>query len=293
MTRAKRKLVLSAGLPAGLQADSFLSSIANRLGLDLREWESLEPDQELACGEERIHLSVRKENRSLEQWAGAEPTEWRMVDDLDNSLVTKWAERRRRYADLSVLPVFLTPTMLRQDDHGSSVMRRRGMTERDESLHVGTIVHRFLERWDFGCLPTAFHDQFDRLVNQELTGIRDDRREALYVELCSLLSKFVSLPIYQDLQRATILGREVPFLMSWGDQGQIMSGTIDLLYRIDGQVWVADYKTDALEAADVPTRIDQYRLQATIYAAAISGSLGIETPSFQFIFLRPGVVVTV
>jgi ATP-dependent helicase/nuclease subunit A len=294
MTRAKRKLVLSAGLPAGLQADSFLSCIAKRLDLDLREWESFEPDQELVCGEETIHLSVRKEDRRLEQWGGAaQPPEWRTTDDLDESLVTRWAERSRRYADLSARPVSLTPTMLRQDHHGSSVMHRRGMTERDESLRVGTIAHRLLERWDFACHPAAFQDQLDRLGNEELAGLTDEQRQALYAELRSLFTKFVSLPVYQDLQRATILGREVPFLMPWHGQEQIMSGTIDLLYRLDGQVWVADYKTDALEAADVSGRIDQYRLQATIYSAAIAGSLGLDTPSFQFIFLRPGVVVTV
>jgi ATP-dependent helicase/nuclease subunit A len=71
-----------------------------------------------------------------------------------------------------------------------------------------------------------------------------------------------------------------------------MSGTIDLLYRLDGQLWIADYKTDAVEAKHVRARLDRYRQQAEIYTAAIARALGVDAPSFQFIFLRPGVVAT-
>jgi ATP-dependent helicase/nuclease subunit A len=103
----------------------------------------------------------------------------------------------------------------------------------------------------------------------------------------------VSLPVYRDLQRATILGREVPFLMPWDDQQRTMSGTIDLLYRLDGQLWIADYKTDSIDAGEVPARAEEHRLQAEIYTAAIAQSLGVDFVSFQFIFLRPGLAVNI
>ena len=45
------------------------------------------------------------------------------------------------------------------------------------------------------------------------------------------------------LRSATILGREVPFIMPWDDR-QVMEGVIDLIYRLDGELWIADYKTD-------------------------------------------------
>ena len=297
MTRAKRKLVLSAGLPAGQQSDSFLSCIADRLGLALREWETLEPDQDVACGEETIHLTIRREDRTTGQWtAGRLLQEWQAMDDLDGSFITRWAERRRRCAEFTSRSLFLTPTMLHIEAH-DSFTGQPGHTadpaDRDLSLRVGTIAHRLLERWDFACPPSAFRDQLDRLMPKELTGIPAGEASHVYDELCSLFSRFTSMPVYRDLQRATILGREVPFLMPWDDQERGMSGTIDLLYRLDGRTMIADYKTDAVEEKDVPDRVDRYKLQARIYAQAIARSMGIDTPSFQFIFLRPGVVVTI
>jgi ATP-dependent helicase/nuclease subunit A len=294
MTRAKRKLVLSAGLPAGHQSDSFLSCIADRLGLALREWESLKPEQDLLCGEETIHLTIRREDRTTGQWtAGRLQHEWRMMDDFDGSFVTRWAERRRRCADLNSRPLFPTPTMLQMEAHDSFTRRPGHTADRDVSLRFGTIAHRLLERWDFACPPSAFRDQIDRLMSKGTTGIPAGEESEVYDELCSLLSRFVSLPVYRDLQRATILGREVPFLMPWDDQERGMSGTIDLLYRLDGRTVIADYKTDTVEEEDVPGRVDRYKLQAQVYAEAISRSMGIDIPSFQFIFLRSGVVVTV
>jgi ATP-dependent helicase/nuclease subunit A len=294
MTRAKRKLVLSAGLPATLQADCFLSSIANRLDLDLRQWESLAPDQELNCGEEKIYLSVRKENENSGQQVAGRLPEWRTVDELDGTLEATWAGRRRRWAELSSRPMFLTATMFQDHEgHGLSVGRRSKAADRETSRYFGTVAHRILERWDFHCSPADFQQQLDSIVREQLVEAPEDRRQSLYEDLVSMFDRFVSLPVYRDLQHAMILGREVPFLMPWDCQEQTMSGTIDLLYRLDGHVWIADYKTDAVQAEDVQGRLDQYRQQAEIYRAAIAGSLGHKDPSFQFIFLRPGLVVTV
>jgi ATP-dependent helicase/nuclease subunit A len=294
MTRAKRKLVLSAGLPATLQTDSFLSCIATRLDLDLRQGESLEPDQELRCGEEAISLSVRKENEHPEQQvAGGRFPEWKTIDELDGTQEATWRERRRRWAESASRPLFLTATMVHDDQsHDFSVGRRSDRADREASQQFGTVVHRILERWDFNSPPSDFKDHLDGIVREQLIGVPEARRQPVYEHLVLMFGRFVSLPVYRDLQRATILGREMPFLMPWKCQGQTMSGTIDLLYRLDGQLWIADYKTDAVEAKHVRDRLDRYRQQAEIYTAAIARALGVDAPSFQFIFLRPGVVAT-
>jgi ATP-dependent helicase/nuclease subunit A len=62
-------------------------------------------------------------------------------------------------------------------------------------------------------------------------------------DLTVLFESFLSSEPYKRLQRATVLGREVPFVMPLGE-GQIMEGVIDLIYRLDDQIWIADYKTD-------------------------------------------------
>jgi len=111
-------------------------------------------------------------------------------------------------------------------------------------------------------------------------------------DLAALFESFLSSEPFKRLQRATVLGREVPFVMPLGD-GQMMEGVIDLIYRLDDRIWIADYKTDDVAAEDVQTRADRYRSQAGSYSRAVASSLGLPSLSFQFIFLRPGVAVDV
>jgi ATP-dependent helicase/nuclease subunit A len=111
-------------------------------------------------------------------------------------------------------------------------------------------------------------------------------------DLTVLFESFLSSEPYKRLQRATVLGREVPFVMPLGE-GQIMEGVIDLIYRLDDRIWIADYKTDNVAAEDVQTRADRYRSQAESYSRAVASALGLPSLSFQFIFLRQGVIVDV
>jgi ATP-dependent helicase/nuclease subunit A len=76
-------------------------------------------------------------------------------------------------------------------------------------------------------------------------------------------------------------------------EGQIMEGVIDLIYRLDDRIWIADYKTDDVAAEDVQARADHYRSQAESYSRAVTNSLGLPSVSFQFIFLRPGIAIDV
>jgi ATP-dependent helicase/nuclease subunit A len=111
-------------------------------------------------------------------------------------------------------------------------------------------------------------------------------------ELTALFENFLSSEPYKRLQRAKVLGREVPFVMPL-EEGQIMEGVIDLIYRLDDRIWIADYKTDDVAAEDVQARTDHYRSQADSYSRAVANSLGLPSVSFQFVFLRPGVAVDV
>lgn len=65
-----------------------------------------------------------------------------------------------------------------------------------------------------------------------------------------------------------------------------MEGVIDVLYRLDGRLWIADYKTDTVTPDEAPTQAERYRTQATLYKQAVQQSLGIPAAGFQCIFLR-------
>ena len=71
-----------------------------------------------------------------------------------------------------------------------------------------------------------------------------------------------------------------------------MEGVIDLLYRLDGELWIADYKTDMIPHDQVRARAETYREQARLYRTAVEQSLGTPIAGFEFIFLRHGMAVT-
>lgn len=157
---------------------------------------------------------------------------------------------------------------------------------------IGVCAHAVLEQWDFtrprAEICTVIKQACRRYVAQDHPQLLANVTE----DLTALFESFLSSVPYKRLQRATVLGREVPFVMPLGE-GQMMEGVIDLIYRLDGRIWIADYKTDDVSAEDVQTRADCYRSQADSYSRAVASALGLPSLSFQFIFLRPGVAVDV
>ena len=105
----------------------------------------------------------------------------------------------------------------------------------------------------------------------------------------NLLVTFSRSEAYARLRSSQILGREVPFIIPWGDR-QVMEGVIDLMYRLDGELWIADYKTDAVSVDQAAVRAEQYRTQSEVYKAAVKQSLGTK-PRFHCLFLRCGAAI--
>ncbi|MBI5677266.1 MAG: UvrD-helicase domain-containing protein, partial [Planctomycetes bacterium] len=113
--------------------------------------------------------------------------------------------------------------------------------------------------------------------------------EFIKAEVLKILSGFIDSEAYKELQNAQILGREIPILLKWS--GQIMRGTIDILYKIDDRIIIADYKTDHIAIAELPAMAEKYRHQKDVYVEAIKRCLNIDNPEFKLIFLRLGMAV--
>jgi ATP-dependent helicase/nuclease subunit A len=73
--------------------------------------------------------------------------------------------------------------------------------------------------------------------------------------------------------------------MPW-DNGRVMEGVMDIIYRLDDRLWVADYKTDAVSPEAAPAHAERYRIQSDIYKTAATRCLGEEPVRFQCLFLR-------
>ena len=73
-----------------------------------------------------------------------------------------------------------------------------------------------------------------------------------------------------------------------GPPPALMEGRIDLIYRRDSTVWLADYKTDRVTEADAAERAEAYQQQARIYTEAVRRALAHRPAGFKVIFLRLG-----
>ncbi|MDQ3485092.1 MAG: PD-(D/E)XK nuclease family protein, partial [Actinomycetota bacterium] len=72
------------------------------------------------------------------------------------------------------------------------------------------------------------------------------------------------------------------------DDGTVLEGLVDLIYREDdGSLVVVDYKTDAIPAGALPSRLAYYRPQIQSYVHAVGAAVGDAPVLARLLFLRP------
>jgi len=173
---------------------------------------------------------------------------------------------------------------------------------------IGGLVHKALEDWSYRDAVEVMLEQLDRHAARWLPDEFKGNRNEILTEAREVLQAFARSDAYGELKGATILGREVPFLMPWpgpppalvgtggssaGPPPALMEGRIDLIYKRDGAVWLADYKTDRVTEANVAERAEAYGEQARIYTEAVRHAFGHRPAGFKVIFLRLGQAVSV
>lgn len=131
------------------------------------------------------------------------------------------------------------------------------------SKELGRLCHEVLERWDFD------PGRLDALIQGRGAEPR------LAAQAKRRLEAFLLSPAGRELAGSEILARELPFLYEKG--GTVVRGTIDVVYRKGGKLFIGDYKT----GRPVASR------QRNIYVEALERSLGIKGVGFKV--LRVGV----
>lgn len=71
-------------------------------------------------------------------------------------------------------------------------------------------------------------------------------------------------------------------------QPLIVEGVIDVLYQVDGNCWVGEYKTDLVDEREEFERVARYRPQLALYRRAIERGLGLDHVGTRLFFLRTG-----
>lgn len=72
-----------------------------------------------------------------------------------------------------------------------------------------------------------------------------------------------------------------------------MEGVIDVIYRLDGRIHLADYKTDRVKDGELSARAAEYVEQARVYREAVARCLEVKQVGVRLIFLRNGKAVSV
>jgi len=284
MTRAKELLLLSGGITSRSVGETVFDLLQNigtgEIGISSTE--------ALRVGGSAIpHRVVRAPERKWPRRRWDRVVSGALVDPQE--IAEQWERRTARWTKVRETPHHLTPTLL--GNREVSVKRETTSVRQDVEIKrlAGVVTHRLLERWDFSRDPSGLRTQVVSVL-QETLGPEGQSHAGMVAESVNdLLATFSRSDAYARLRSSHILGREVPFLMPWGD-GQVMEGVIDLIYRLDGELWIADYKTDAISADQAAAQAEQYRPQSEIYKAAVKQSLGTE-PRFHCLFLRCGAAV--
>ena len=279
MTRAKELLLLSGGITTRSVGETVFDLLQNigtgEIGTAATET--------LNIGNSAIpHRVVTAPERRRPRRRGDRVAGETVINPQE--IAERWKNRTARWTEVRETPHHLTPTALGR--RVSSVVHETIPIRQDAAVGrlVGVVTHRLLERWDFSQDPSGLGVQVGVAVQAALGPDDQSHAAAVAESVKDLLVTFSRSEAYARLRSSQILGREVPFMMPWGEK-QVMEGVIDVIYRLDGELWVADYKTDVVSSEQAAVRAEQYRTQSEIYKAAVQQSLG-NAPRFHCLFLR-------
>ena len=279
MTRPRQQLVVSFAERGEPARDSMFTLIDEATGGALAR----AAPPAVPCGMGEMAVEVAEEDPGANQHGDGrsapppDTTDWSWYEAL-------WRRRRDDYETRRQTPLFLAPTRLEADDEEAEARARAGGLERDTALALGSLAHRVLEHWDFQ--TARIEEDLDEAIARHAPGLPAAQHRVVVRELKAIWAALTGSPVYEELRSARILGREMPFVLPWN--GQIMEGRIDLVYQRQGQIYVADYKTDQVTDGEIAEVMHDYRHQARIYTEAVRRGLNREVAAFRLILLRLG-----
>jgi len=284
MTRAKERLILTGSLKDDNK--SHMGLIVNSLQ-DFPGFEFPFPETNCDNGNTRrialYNAEIFYENFTYDGTHNRTDAKKEKVCDVDwGTFVQTWEERKA---------LIISPTTLTEKDAQVENISTDREKYDDESSFlqkyaplIGTLCHQILNEWDFQGTKGSLQELLETLLALEHKEAKLSQQEARLIkaEVAHIFQPFFHSEAYEDLRMAHIMGREVPLLLHW--EGRIMRGAIDIIYEINNQIIIADYKTDRVVSLNNPT----YQNQKKVYTEAVKRCLHIDNPAFKLIYLRQG-----
>ncbi len=297
MTRAKERLVLSGGLMGKSGGGTPFHLLRGLAGDDFGNEQCVS----VGIGPVKITQTV-----VIPEWRSSrvpqEQTISMAVPKRDVPSLTVWESRSVRWTKAQHTKAWVVPSF-RQQPYTQSKSFDHATAGHGPAFgaRLGNLLHRLLEQCDFSQDATVFHQRIEAFCrSQEAMRMYEDA-QTLFEEVRSILRAFPESDIFQELSRSRILGREVAVAMPWNlgvkdiglPENGVMEGVMDVVYTLEGEYWVGDYKTDAVEGPQLLERADRYRVQAERYAHAAACGLGVDVKGCKLFFIRSGKTVIV
>jgi ATP-dependent exoDNAse (exonuclease V) beta subunit len=303
MTRAKSRLVVS-----GKWRDSSELVATGDIGCfaDLTAHRSAPDEMEEQARSGRVR---RSEPGGLVTWVlpdaepagrehetvAARPVVW-MSEERAEAEALRLAELRPEAETRQSKSLAATATGLAHRPlEGESAMEdEQPAAERDVAMIVGTEIHRLLEVLDLEGDLEAQVKEIGPPMAERVAGLvpAPERGEAIrrLEELVATVRSGGCLRRLGELS-GDVAARELPLLMPPRPEDPVLGavvGTADLVYRENGGLVVADFKTDAVVSAEeIEERAEAYRPQLELYGRAIKEALSLETsPALELWFLN-------
>ena len=239
----------------------------------------MDGEWELADGLRLPVTAVSPDAGKVPRWAGERADRKRC---LTPSLERTWEKRLAAGALETGTPLFRSPSTKTHEPEKIGWTDDSTHLPRGDAALLGRLCHGVLEFWEWGGQADV-RVAVDRAAHRLASEFPAAQWEDFTREAVDLLSGFFESTVGREVGAQPILAREAPFLFAEG--GTIVRGVIDLLYRRDGKLWVADFKTDRLKPGESLVRAERYAAQGRDYRTALQRSLN-EPCGFEIIFLR-------
>lgn len=150
----------------------------------------------------------------------------------------------------------------------------------------GKLVHRILERIDFG----ERAPERAQAMAQSLAPLFT-LDETAAQRAAEAVARALTLPIMERARRSAQVWRELP--LWFPEDGILIEGVVDLVFAEQGGLVVVDYKTDGITADQAIAQASHHAAQLQLYGRGLALALGAEIRERVVLFTSPGVAVTV
>jgi ATP-dependent helicase/nuclease subunit A len=152
-----------------------------------------------------------------------------------------------------------------------------------EAAGFGTLVHRLFELTDWQ-KPELVGER--AAIEAEDLGLPGEKA----TKAAKMVLKVLGGTFIQRILKSDAYYKEIPF--AFKQNGTIIEGKIDVVFREGDAMRVVDFKTDRISSKDLKVRAERYRPQAAVYSDAIEAVTGAKVEEVIFYFVAPDETVS-